>query len=327
MSRIALVHSLSLLGKEVAERLARRPDLCSELRLFALDEEMVGTLTEGLEGAAFVGRVEEDCFAGADLTIFCGEIELDRKALAMLPEGGRAIVASHGATVGDGFPAVAGVEEFLWLGHDRLLAPAPAAVGLTRLIEPLRALGLRRAVATAVLPASEFGAAGIDALFEESRALLALAKPAKPTHFPAQIAFNMLPAAFPGTEIARQAELALGLAGDAGAPQPGRIAVQTAQAGVFHAVTLSLYVELEKPIEPAALRKLLGRAGAGTLARKPAALGPVQAAGEEELLVGDIQATAGNGFWIWATIDNLTVGGAGNVLRLAETVLRPGTAS
>jgi acyl-CoA synthetase (AMP-forming)/AMP-acid ligase II len=111
VSRIALVHSLSLLGKEVAERLGQRPDLCSDLRLFALDEAMVGTLTEGLDGAAFVARVEEDCFDGVDLTILCGEIETDRQALALLPPGGRAIVASHGATTRDGFPAVAGVED------------------------------------------------------------------------------------------------------------------------------------------------------------------------------------------------------------------------
>lgn len=320
MSRIALVHSLSLLGKEVAERLAQRADLCTDLKLFAIDEEMVGTLTEGIDGADFVARVDEDSFAGIDLAIFAGEIELDRRALAFLPAGGRALVASHGATTTDGFPAVAGVEEFSWLGQDRLLAPSPAAVGLTRILEPLRSLGLRRAVATAVLPASELGAAGIDALFEESRALLALAKPAKPTHFPAQIAFNLLPGVFPGDEIARQTELALGL------PE-ATISVQTAQAGIFHAVTLSLHVELEKTIEAGALRKLLGRSGAGTLAKRPAALGPVQAAGEEELLVGEVQAAGKRGFWIWATIDNLTVGGAGNVLRLAETVLRPGTAS
>jgi aspartate-semialdehyde dehydrogenase len=323
VSRIALVHSLSLLGKEVAERLGQRPDLCSDLRLFALDEAMVGTLTEGLDGAAFVARVEEDCFDGVDLTILCGEIEPDRQALALLPPGGRAIVASHGATTRDGFPAVAGVEEFSWLGQDRLLAPSPAAVGLTRLLDPLRALGLRRAVATVVLPASELGATGIDTLFEESRALLALAKPAKPGLFPAQIAFNLLPGVFPGAEIARQAEVALGLVGDAG----GTIAVQTAQAGIFHAVTVSLHVELEKAIEPAALRKLLARSGGSTLARKPLALGPVQAAGEEDLLLGEVQAAGDGAFWIWAAIDNLTVGGAGNVLRLAESVLRPGTAS
>lgn len=321
MSRIALVHSVSLLGKEVAERLAQRPDLCTDLRLYALDETMVGTLTAGLDGAAFVARVEEDCFAGADLTILCGEIELDRQALALLPTGGRAIVASHAATTADGFPAVAGVEEFSWLGRDRLLAPSPAAVGLIRLLAPLRALGLRRAVATAVLPASECGAPAIDALFEESRALLALAKPAKPAIFPAQIAFNLLPGDFPGEEISRQVESALGLEGG------GVLAVQTAQAGIFHAVTLSLFVELDRPIEPAALRKLLGSSGAGTLVKRPAALGPVQAAGEEELLVGEVEAAGGNGFWIWATIDNLTVGGAGNIARLAEQLLRPGTAS
>ncbi len=103
--------------------------------------------------------------------------------------------------------------------------------------------------------------------------------------------------------------------------------MQTAQAGVFHAVTLSLCVELDKPTDAAALRKLLGRSGAGALAKRPLALGPVQAAGEEELLIGDVQEAGGNAFWIWATIDNLTVGCAGNVVRLAEKLLRPGSTS
>jgi hypothetical protein len=319
LSRIALVHPLTLAGKELAERLGQRPDLCSDLRLFAVDEEMVGTLTEGLDGAAVVARVEEGCFDAVDLTIFSGAIEADRPALTLLPAGGRAIVASHGATTADGYPAVARVEELSWLGHDRLLAPSPAAVALARLLAPLRAHGLRRAVATVLQPVSAVGASGIDALFDESRALLALAKPAKPVLFPAQIAFNLLPGAFPGSEISRQVEVALGL--------EKTLVVQTAQAGVFHAVTLSLHVELEKAIDAAALRKLLGKAGAGTLAKRTAALGPVQAAGEEDLLVGDVQATGGGGFWIWAASDNLTVGGAGNVLRLAEVLLHAGLAS
>ncbi len=318
MSRIALVHSLSLPGKEVAERLAQRPDLCSELRLFAVDESMVGTLTEGLDGAALVARVDEGCFDAMDLAIFCGEIELDRRALALVPARRRAIVASQGATVADGVPAVAGVEESSWMGQDRLLSPSPAAIALSRLLAPLRASGLRRAVATVLLPVSERGASGIDTLFDETRALLAFAKPAKPTVFPGQIGFNLLPGGFPGREIALQVERALGL--------QGSVFVQTAQAGVFHAHTLSLYVELEQAIEAPALRKLLGQGGVGTLVRSPGALGPVQAAGEEELLIGPVQSAGGNGFWIWAAIDNLTVGGAGNVLRLAEGALRAGAA-
>ena len=314
MSRIALVHPVSLLGKEVAERLGQS-DLGSDLRLFALSEEMVGTLTEGPEGVTFVGRVEEGCFDDFDLTIFCGEIALDRQALALLPEGARAIVASHEALIEDGFPAVAGVEEFVWLGHDRLLSPAPAAVGLARILAPLRRLGLRRAIATVLLPVSDLGSAAIDTLFEESRALLSLAQPAKPKVFPAQVAFNLMPGSFAGSEIARQAEAALGLAGS--------IAVQSVQAGVFHAVTLSVHVELEKECQPAELRKVLGRTGSVVLAKQPAKLGPVQAAGEEGLLVGDIQRAGDQGFWIWAAIDNLTTGGAANILGLAEKLLRP----
>jgi len=319
LSRIALVHSVSLAGKELADRLAQRPDLCSDLRLFAVDESMVGTLTDGLDGATFVGRVEEGCFDSMDLTVLCGAIEPDRRALALLPPGGRAIVASRGATLADGHPAVAGVEESSWLGQDRLLSPSPAAIGLARLLAPLRASGLRRAVATVVLPASERGAGGVDALFGEARALLALAKPEKSALFPAQIAFNLLPGDLPGREVAQQVEAALGLADS--------IFVQTVQAGVFHAVALSLFVQLERPVPAQTLRKLLGRGAAGSLARMPYALGPVQAAGAEELLIGPVQPAGEDGFWIWAAIDNLTVGGAGNVVRIAERFLGVAAAS
>ena len=81
MSRIGLVHPVSLLDKEISERLGRRPDLCTDLRLFAVDEGMVGTLTEAADGAAIVLRVEEGCFDALDLVIFAGEIVLDRGAL------------------------------------------------------------------------------------------------------------------------------------------------------------------------------------------------------------------------------------------------------
>lgn len=323
MSRIAVVHPMTLLGKEVVTRLHERPDLCSDLRLLAVDEAMVGTVTEGIDGASFVGRVDEDAFTGVDLTLLCGDIALDRQAIALLPPGNRAIVASHGATLDDGLPAIAGVEEFAWLGQERLLCPGATTVGLARLLDPLRTLSLRRAVATAILPASELGSEAIDTLFEESRALLSMTRPPKSPHFAAQLAFNLLPGLQSGEEIVRQVSAVFGAA----SLRPGGLAVQTAQGGIFHAVALSLFVELEKATDAVAVRKLLGRAGAGTLAKKPAAVGPVSAAGEEDLLVGEVRSAGGEGFWIWAAIDNLTVGGASNLLRLVETALRPGAAS
>ncbi|MEO8275972.1 MAG: hypothetical protein ABI639_07100 [Thermoanaerobaculia bacterium] len=313
MSRIALVHPLTLLGKEISERLSQRPDLCSELRLFAIDESMIGTLTAGVDGAAIVGRVEEDSFERMDLVILAGEAALDRRALTSLPASARAVIASRGASIEDGVPAIAGVAEEAWTSRDRLLAPSAAVVGLTRLLAPLRGLGLRRAVATIALPVSADDARGIDTLLEETRAVLAFAKSPKLALYPAQIAFNLLPGKLAGAEIAREVEAALDLA--------GVLVVQTVQAAVFHAVGCSLFVELDRPLDPAALRKLLAKSSGISAVKATTALGPVQAAGEEKLLLGDVQPAGANGFWIWAAIDNLTVGGAANVLEIASRLL------
>jgi hypothetical protein len=70
--------------------------------------------------------------------------------------------------------------------------------------------------------------------------------------------------------------------------------VQTAQAGIFHAVTLSLFVELDKPIDAGSAAQAPGAQRRHPRPQAPGALGPVQAAGEEELLVGDVQAAGDN---------------------------------
>jgi len=89
------VHPMSLLGKEVRERLEQRPDLCREVRLLASDEQRS-------ERSPRAPAAPRSCTArrggleGVDLAIFCGDIAADRLALAQLPPTIRAVVASYG---------------------------------------------------------------------------------------------------------------------------------------------------------------------------------------------------------------------------------------
>jgi aspartate-semialdehyde dehydrogenase len=320
MNVVAIVHPTSLLGKELRERLEARPDFCRELRLLSNDEAEVGTLTEVGGAAAIVGRLEDNELIGADVVFFCGAIERDRQALAALAPSTPAIVLSRGAAARDGLPAVAGIRTAAILGRDRLVSPHPAAIGLALLLDPLGPLGVRRAVATALVPVSGADDGGLDELFEQTRSILAFSGNPKGKIFPAQIAFNLLPAAGDAAEIARTASAALGT--------EFPISLQLVQGGVFHSLALSVLVEVEQETTAAELRQRLARSSQITAVRDPRRLGPVAAAGEEKLLLGEVRAAGEPGaFWIWAALDNLVRGGAANALALAETLLSAGAVS
>jgi len=314
MNRIVLVHPTSLVGKELRERLENRPDLCRELHLLSNDETEVGTLTEIAGAAAFVGRLEEESFDGAGLALFCGEVGIDRPALALCPEAVPAIVLSRGAGPAEGAVAVAGVRPEGWLGRTRLVSPHPAAVALAQLLAPLAAFEVRRAVATVVMPVSVAGDAGLDELFEQTRGILAFSGNPKGKLFPAQIAFNLLPSADDAELAAESAREALGC--------DCPIALELVQGGVFHGLSVALHVELGTRPAAAEIRKRLGRSPGVAVAKDGRKLGPVAAAGEERLLVGEVRATGDEGgYWIWAVMDNLVRGGAANALALAERLL------
>ena len=317
MNSIAIVHPMSLLGKEVRERLEQRPDLCREVRLLASDEQEVGTLTESGGSATFVHRADAEGLAGVDLAIFCGDIAADRLALAQLPPTIRAVVASHGAGVEDGLPAVAGLAGDPWLGHDRLVAPSSTALAAAELLAPLADHGLAAAAVTALLPVAERNQAGLDALFEETRSVLNFAGPGRSGLFAAQIAFNLLPDRTAGELAESQLASLLG--------QPPRVSVQAVRGGVFHAVALSLLLRFDHAPAIAELRQSLTRHPGLRFAKDAAKLGPVAAAGEERILLGELRA-APDGLWLWAALDQLVLG-AQNVLRLAEGMLRGGRAS
>ncbi len=320
MRSIALLHPSSLIGKELRERLEGRPNLCRELKLLSIDEEEIGAVTEAAGAAAFVGRADSDAFDGVDLVFLCGDIAHDRRVLELLPSGLPAVLLSRGATSADAPGAVGGVNSDALVGVERATSPHPAAVATVLLLDALAPFEPLRAEATAITPVSSFGNAGIDELFEQTRAILTLTGTPKGKIFPAQIAFNLLPTTEDVAEVERLARQALGT--------PTPLSLQIVQGGLFHGLGLSLRTELAQHPSASDLRKALGKARAIEAVRDPRRLGPAAVAGEENLLLGEVRAAGEPGqYWIWAAMDNLVRGGALNAIELAETMISAGRPS
>ena len=317
MTTLAVLNPTQLVAQELRKRLDDQPGFYDELRLLTTVEEEVGTLTESRGAAAVVQRLEAATLEGVDLVFVCGPLAVNRGTLESLPAAVRIVILSIDATLEDGVPLVAGVNLDQAPTERVLVSPNPATVHLAHLLHPLRTLGVRRAVATVLQPASVFGGSALDDLFEQARSLLSFQPIAASVAFERQIVFNLLPTDLPTELVARQLTAVL----DA----PGTIAAQVVQAGVFHSSTASLYVELGQPDATAEdlLDALRGHPEIEVAEADAEPFGPVDAASSEKVLVGHLKpfGTPAGGFWLWSVMDNLTRGGALNALAIARAVL------
>lgn len=315
---LAIVHPTDLVGEEVRGSLGRRRDLWREVRLLSTVGDEIGALTEIGGAAAMVVAIDDDDLAsnlaGVDAAFFCGPIERNRPLLAARPAGCAAIVLSSDATPADGHPVVAAINLETVAAGGVLLSPHPGVVMLANLLYPLRGFGLASASATLLQPISVFGKPALEEVLDQTRNLLRFAGPEPREIFPAQLAFNLLPAEAPLGALGSHLEKVLGSGLE--------MMIQLVQAPVFHSYAVGLSLRLAEDPGLEAVRRALGDHPANELAVDPELLGPIDAAAREEVLIGPVRAAPGQpgGYLVWAVMDNLTCGGASNALRILEAL-------
>lgn len=310
MSKIAILHPASLVGKELREALESRMKEWREVRLLSTEPEEVGTLTEVMGTAALVQRYEPESLKDVSTVYFCGPIGKNRPLFGDVPPGAVVVVLSPDATPEDGSPLVAGVSSEAMRGGTRLLSPHPALVLLAHLLAPLRAFQPVDMVATLIQPASVQGDAGIQELFEQTREIVAMIGRKATPVYGAQLSFNLLPTA---SETLPLSELLQKIV-----PETPPIPLQVLQGGIFHGLAASLYVRFGGSVSPKAIHKALKANPYIELAKDPGHLGPIDSAASDKVIVGAVREDAAGGFWFWAVMDNLTRGMALNAVEIAE---------
>jgi len=322
LGRVAILGPTTLLGQELREVLGRRKDLRGKIVLLAASEEEVGAVIETGGAAALVSRVEPGALEGVGLVLSCGPVAHDLAVVRARPEGATAILLSPDATAEDGVPVVAGVNLEAARPGAVIVSPHPAVIALAHLLAPLASLGVESAAATTVQPVSMLGSRGLGDLMDQTRDLLAMTGDRRKTVFERQLAFNLYPTP---EGAAGQAEL---VRRTTGLDRP--LAVHALQGAVFHGLSVSLFVRFADDPGEGPVRKALAGRKHLRLSKANAppgdVPGPIDAAAEDDLLVGAIRADAGHpgGYWIWAVMDNLTRGGATNAVEIADTVTAGG---
>lgn len=327
MSRVVLLGADGLVAQELLIALDDHP-LGGDLKLLSLEEEKIGQLTEAAGAAALIGRADAPAVAAADTLVVLGEIEPYRELLAERREGASVVLAGSDASPADGTPVVVGVNSQAAGAGEVLVSPDPGVILLAHLLAPLREDGtggrLRSAAATLVQPASVFDRPGLDELFSQAGRMVSMQSQAPSALFgDRQLAFNLYPALLAPQHL--QVDLATVLGTDL-EDDPPPIAAHVLQGPVFHGYSALVHVRLEGPNDPESLTaRLAASAFIEPLSADAGQPAPTDVAGADDILLGTVYPSGhpdgGDGYWLWAVMDNLTRGGALNVLGILEAAL------
>ena len=337
--KIAIVGAATLLGKELNEVLSASTFAAAELILMD-DEDALGKLESAGDAVTFVQRIAPESFRGCDVVFFAAQPEITAKHWQAARQAGACVVDVSGAL--ESAPGARVLAP--WLAAERAASapkplpdlqtvaavPAhPAALLLALLAARLQAyVPVRSLWATLLLSASEHGNAAILELHQQTVNLLSFQSLPQEV-FGTQAAFN-LAIALPEEAKAQPAQIAATIerhyAALAGSALPA-LALQVAQAPVFHGSVLSVALELETSATPAALQHALAGEHFEVLTELAEAPGNVGITGNESVTVLLRPAAgfgAGTRFWLWIAVDNLRLAALNAVACAVEmSRLRP----
>ncbi len=336
MYKIAIAGASTLVGRELKEALSDSPLTASGFLL--LDEqEAQGQLDQVGDEVTVVQAIAPDTFERVDFTFFCGAEDMTRKHWREALRSGSTVLDLSGAL--DQEPGV--VVRAPWLDFDGLgsdtaavdlytpaVVPAhPAALALALVLERLQqAAPVRGAFATLLQPASEFGRAGMDELHQQTVSLLSFQGLPR-DFYDAQTAYNLLSGLGEAAKVSLstiEARIRRHYAALSAGRWPA-LALQVIHTPVFHGHTFSIAIELERPVEIAALEDVLSGGHLDLVLEDTDSPSNLAATGQDDVLVRvrpELNPAPGarsssphsssphsssqvSRLWLWAASDNL----------------------
>jgi aspartate-semialdehyde dehydrogenase len=327
---VAVIGATDLVGQEIVAVLEKRDFQVNDLQLFA-SEHTAGAKITYRDEELVVQRLRETSFDGVDLGFFAAGAAVSQQFVPYaLNAGAMAIDLSSAFRLQPDVPLIIPeVNPEAIAAHRGILAcPGSVTIQLVVVLKPIHeAVGIKRIVVSTYQAVSETGKDAIEELDKQVRQIF--------NHrdilcqvYPHQIAFNCLPQ--------------VGGFLDNGATQAESNLVQetkkilddesigiTATAvyvPLFYGHSAAVNIETEIPITPEGVRTLLANApGVKVLDEPPKNIYPypVEAAGEDEILVGRIRAddSVENGLNLWIVADNIRKGAALNAIQIAEQLI------
>ncbi len=330
---VAILGATGAVGKESLEILEERNFPLAALRLFASKRSAGEVMTcQGKEWTV-EELTESSSFAGIDFAFISATDAISKEYGPRLGAAGVVVIDDSGVFRMDPqVPLVVpevNAAALRSLPRGIVAIPNCTTTPLVMALKPLHdAVGVKRVVVTTFQSVSGTGAAAMDELLDQTRALMAF-RDVKAEVYPYQIAFNLLPhigSFSDGGECSEEIKIVRETRKILDAPQL-RVTSTTVRVPVLRCHSESINVELEKPLTPNDARAALA-AMPGVLVYddplKKLYPMPLDATGKDEVYVGRIRedASVTNGLNLWVVSDNLRKGAALNAVQIAECLVR-----
>ena len=317
MYKIAIAGASTLVGRELKDALSESPLAAANFVLLD-EEEAQGQLDQVGDEITFVQAIAPDAFDHIDFTFFCGSEDLTRKHWREALRAGSTVLDLSGALDQEAGVVVRapllGSEAATADLYTPAVVPAhPAALALGLVLERLQqAAPVRIAFATLLQPASEFGRAALDELHQQTVNLLSFQGLPR-SLYDAQAAYNLL-AGLGESAKASLGEVDARVRRHYAALSAGRwpaLALQVVHAPVFHGHAFSIAIELERPVELAALEEAMSGGRVDLVLEDTDSPSNLAATGQDDVLVrlrpeqGARNSSQVSRLWLWAASDNL----------------------
>ena len=316
--RIGIVNPLTLVGNEVKSILRERAFPFAKLVLLDTTGKTAGALTEADDEPAVVVAASDDELEDLDLVFFCGPPGGNREWIERYRDDNFIVIdVSQPSTTANGTLAVAGINlEEIDAKEKQIISPHPVAIPIALILHQIGMLSLvESCTATVVQPASEFEQVGVEELAQQAISVLNVK--GVPKHvFDRQLAFNLYPALEHNEEFVVDQIRRL-------TSSDSEISLLITQGTIFHSHTFSLFVKTRDDLSVDQITARLRDNPAIALPEQDESFGTIDAAGKDEVLVGEVRRDPSirGGFWVWAVCDNLRRSSALNSVLVAEKVL------
>ena len=330
---VAILGATGAVGKESLEILEERNFPLAALRLFASKSSAGEVMScQGKEWTV-EELTESSSFAGVDFAFISATDAISKEYGPRLGAAGVVVIDDSGVFRMDPqVPLVVpevNAAALQSLPRGIVSIPNCTTTPLVMALKPLHdAVGVKRVVVTTFQSVSGTGAAAMDELMDQTRALMAF-RDVKAEVYPYQIAFNLLPhigSFSEGGDCSEEIKIVRETRKILDAPKL-RVTSTTVRVPVLRCHSESINVELEKPLSPNDARAALA-AMPGVLVYddplKKLYPMPLDATGKDEVYVGRIRedASVTNGLNLWVVSDNLRKGAALNTVQIAECLVR-----
>ncbi|MDH5667042.1 MAG: aspartate-semialdehyde dehydrogenase [Nitrospira sp.] len=330
---MAILGATGAVGKETLEILEERKFPLASLRLFASKRSAGGTMSCQGKEWTIEELTPESSFAGVDFALISATDAISRDYGRKLGAAGVVVIDDSGVfRMEPDVPLVVpevNAHALETMPRGIVSIPNCTTTPLVMALKPLQeAVGVKRVVVTTFQSVSGTGAAAMDELMDQTKALMSF-QDVKAEVYPYQIAFNLLPqigSINDGGDCSEEVKIVKETRKILGAPSL-RVTATTVRVPVLRCHSEAINVELEQPLTVNEARAALAAMPGVTVFDDPVKKlypMPLDATGKDDVYIGRVREDESitNGLNLWVVSDNLRKGAALNAIQIAECLIK-----